>query len=239
MTAMDLRTEEDVQAFLPVYVAVDTSASMNQVTESGQLQIDVANEIVPAIVEVCEERPTVRDKLRLSLVSFNSDAEVVVPLGGKEDFVPPPVLSASGGTNYGALFKLLRSEIEDGVRALNTGGFRVYRPAVFMITDGEPNDPEPTRAAAFSSLVDPAFKAAPHVVMFGVADASPSTLKAYINRNGVAVGAKSGADAAEGLKAIISLLVSSIVASTSGDSDHAGFQFDAGDIDSDLLTVWD
>ena len=51
--------------------------------------------------------------------------------------------------------------------------------------------------------------------------------------------AKSGADAAEGLKAIISLLVSSIVASTSGDSDHAGFQFDAGDIDSDLLTVWD
>ena len=56
MTAMDLRTEEDVQAFLPVYVAVDTSASMNQVTESGQLQIDVANEIVPAIVEVWQGR---------------------------------------------------------------------------------------------------------------------------------------------------------------------------------------
>lgn len=231
--------EDERLALLPVYVAVDTSASMNKEAASGQKLIDVANEIVPAIVEVCEERPTVRDKLRLSLVSFSSSAEVVVPLGPKDDFIPIPTLSASGGTNYGAMFTLLRSEIEDGVRALNTGGFRVFRPAIFIVTDGEPTDPQHARDSAFNNLIDPSFRAAPHVVMFGVEDASPDTLKNYVNRNGAAVAAKDGADAAEALKAILEVLVSSIVASTAGDADSAGFKFDASDIDGDLLTVFD
>jgi len=229
-------------ALLPAYIVIDTSSSMDATADSGQKLIDVANEIVPAIIEVCERKPAVKDKLRLSLISFDSTAEVVIPLGCKDDFVPVPVLSAKGGTNYGAAFRLLRSEIEDGVRALNASGFQIFRPAVFFITDGEPIDKADDRDAAFADLIDPEFRAAPHIVMFGVADASPETLKAYVNRNGVAVAAKAGADAAEALGTIVTKLVSSIVQSIAGGEDHdagPGFKFDTGDLDGDLLAVFD
>lgn len=238
-------TSGEALGLLPVYIVVDTSASMNAHGSSdgtGPRLIDVANEIVPAVVEVCEVRPSVKDRLRLCLISFGSTAQVVVPLGMKDDFVPPPVLTASGGTNYGEAFRLLRSEIEDGVRALNLGGYKVFRPAVFFITDGEPIDDPSVRAAAFAELTDPGFPASPHIVMFGVADASPETLKAYINRNGVAVAAKAGADAAEALHEMLDPLVSSIVTSmvggAAGGADDGTFQFDPGAVNSDLLVVF-
>lgn len=236
-------TGEERLALLPVYIVVDTSSSMNASGSSdgtGPTLIDVANEIIPAIVEVCEAKPSVKDRLRLCLISFATTAQVVVPLGMKDDFVPVPVLTAQGGTSYGEAFRLLRTEIEDGVRTLNSSGYKVYRPAVFFITDGEPIDSGSERQAAFDALTDPGFRASPHIVMFGVADASPETLKAYTSRNGVAVAAKAGVDAAEALGAMLGPLVSSIVLSTAGSGEEMGsFTFAADDLNADLLAVFD
>jgi uncharacterized protein YegL len=228
-------------AYLPVYLVIDTSGSMD---EGNPPLIDIANQIVPAIVEVCEAKPAVRDKLRLSLVTFASDAKVVVPLGTKDDFIPIPVLKADGGTEYSKAFRLLATEIEAGVRSLKTADVDVYRPVVFMVTDGEPTDSETARDQAFDELKNLGNGLAPHIVVFGVADASPDTLKKYVNRGGKLVMARSGADASKALSEFVVKLVSTIVQSTVGgapgaapaaDGAHQPFQFMADDVDDDIV----
>lgn len=237
----DDQTTTKSAAYLPVYILVDTSGSMN---EGSPKRIEIANQIVPAIVEVCQAKPAVRDKLRLGLLSFASDAKVVVPLGTYKDFVPIPVLTATGGTEYAKAFRALATEIETGVRSLASPDVDVFRPVVFMVTDGEPTDADADRAKAFGELIALPNGLAPHVVVFGVADASADTLQQYVNRGGKLVMAKSGVDASEALGSIVTKLVSSIVQSTVGanavgeptaDGGRQGFQFIADDADDDIV----
>jgi uncharacterized protein YegL len=232
MTDVDA-SPSDVPGILPVYIVVDTSTSMS---EGNPPLIDIANEIVPAIVEVCEEKPTVRDKLRLSLIEFSSDARVVVPLGSKDDFVPVPILKANGATNFSSAFAMVASEIENGYNSLKASGVVVYRPVVFLVTDGAPTDSDDERDRAFRTLTNPTNeKLSPHVIIFGVAAAPAAVLKKYVNRKGELYVARAGVEASEALSAVITGLVGSIVASTNKASEGGAtddvFSFNASDID--------
>lgn len=216
----------------PAYVVVDTSWSM------GGDKIAAANGIVPRLIEACEGNTALADKLHVSIISFSDSARTVIPLSKGATLGTPPQLTAGGSTNYGAAFKLLRSEIETGVTTLKASNYDVLRPVVFFITDGEPTDDENDRAGAFVELTDSEFLAHPNIVMFGVGDATESTLKTYTSHRGSAVIAKDGASAAEALGAMIEVLVMSVVASVSGAAEEqGGFQIDSADADADLLTV--
>jgi uncharacterized protein YegL len=218
----------------PAYIVVDTSWSM-----SGD-RIAAANGIVPRLIEACEKNTALADKLYVSIIAFADSARTVIPLSKGATLGNPPQLTASGITNYGAVFKLLRSEIENGVTTLKANNYDVLRPVVFFITDGEPTDDENDRVDAFVELTDSAFLAHPNIVMFGVGEVEESTLKSYTSHRGSAVIAKDGASAAEALGAMIEVLVMSVVASVGGGEEGSGaFQIDAADVDADLLAVLD
>ena len=50
-------------------------------------------------------------------------------------------------------------------------GYRVFRPAVFFLTDGRPTDPGRTWRSALANLLDADFPHRPNIVAFGFGDA--------------------------------------------------------------------
>jgi uncharacterized protein YegL len=162
---------------LPFYVVVDVSYSMKGT------RIDQANEILPEVADTLRTNPILEDKIRVGLIDFSDDAKVVLPLCNLSE-QKLPSLSIRGGTNYGAAFSKLRSEIERDVTQLQSDGFQVHRPAVFFLSDGEPGDnwkPAFTSLVAYDREADVGFKWYPNVIPFGVGEAQRETLQELVH----------------------------------------------------------
>jgi len=124
---------EGLPQALAFYVLCDTSYSM---AEEG---IDAVNLSITEMHDHLLADPVVADKVRISLISFSSDASVEMALTRPSDVATMPTFVASGLTNYGRVFSLLKSRIDAELPVLAQTN-RVVRPVVFMVTDGEPND---------------------------------------------------------------------------------------------------
>jgi uncharacterized protein YegL len=120
---------------LPVYLLLDTSSSMAgapiQSVREGleQFQREVAND------------PFARDVVKVGVITFASDAQLVtgglVPIS---DFQPPQLV-ASGVTRLDLAFKVLLESMDRDVRHPVKGGHKGdWRPVVFILTDGRPTD---------------------------------------------------------------------------------------------------
>ncbi|MCY1658249.1 VWA domain-containing protein [Dietzia sp. SL131] len=166
----------------PVYIAVDTSSSMLQRTlpnGTGRKMIDIANDLVPMMAEELKEFPSVNDTARFEIVSFNTVATVRSRMDEFSSLPSSIEFKASGGTRYAALFALLKSRIDELVESTDLDTVDMYRPVVFVLTDGEPKDKEDVRDLAFAELVDREFAAAPHVLQFGLRMAGSEVLHRY------------------------------------------------------------
>ncbi|HZS74988.1 MAG TPA: VWA domain-containing protein [Ktedonobacteraceae bacterium] len=122
---------------LPVYLLLDTSGSMDgapieSVREGLELfQREVAND------------PFARDIVKVGVITFANDAQLVngklVPITSFQ----PPVLVASGVTRLDLAFKVLFESMNrepDVVKAVKGGQKGDWKPAVFVLTDGLPTD---------------------------------------------------------------------------------------------------
>lgn len=214
-------TESDdyVARYLPVFLVVDTSASMGFDRADGDRKlIDIANELVPTLVEKCDDYPTLDQKLRLCLIEFNSDAHVVIPLSESESFrTSIPSLTAGGSTDYGRAFARLYEELNAAVQSLAGPKIGVYRPTVFFITDGADNGKAAQRDQAWNTLVDSSFKFHPNFFTFGVAEAALDDLKSFKSGRGLVAVAKDPQQAVAGLAEVMGQLVRSIVSSSTGE----------------------
>ena len=171
--------QDEAQRILPIYLAVDRSWSMK---DDGK--IDAANELVPSIVDACLDNPVAEERSRFCLIAFNDEAEVIAPLSKGSDLPEDVALVPSSGTSYTNVFRLLRERIEADYQMLKADGAKVYRPAVFMITDGEPICNDSDRKKAFDELTAPEFAAFPLISLFGVGTkVSKETLTKYVWRN--------------------------------------------------------
>lgn len=191
---------------LPFYAVCDTSASMRDGT-----RIDALNHAIATTCDAIALNPVIADRVRFGIVAFAGDAEVALPLCDVALLDILPVLVPRGLTEYGRAFALLRRTIEHDVAQLVADGFRVFRPAVFFLTDGRPTDAGATWRAALGELLDGDFPHRPNVVAFGFGDAEPKLLAEIAT-----VAAYSAADALTASSAIASfgsLLVESVVAS--------------------------
>jgi len=229
--------------FLPVFLVVDTSWSMgDEQPGSTERLIDVANQLVPLIVEKCGQHPTLDQKLRLSLIQFSSAASVAIPLGETDSFRSSiPQLQPQDATDFGAAFELLYTEINDAVPSLRGGrdDYGVYRPTVFFITDGEDNGDSDRRDRAWAALTDPGFKFRPHFFTFGVAEASSKQLGQYKSGRGLVAVTKDPAKAVEGLSDVLGSLVRSIVSSSVGADPTGNIEIPADVFDPDVWDVLD
>jgi uncharacterized protein YegL len=205
-------TDDDVLV-LAFYLLVDVSYSM-----SGE-PIKAVNEILPEIIDAIQESPTLGDVVRLGAVSFSDSARVVLRLGDLRDVDQIPQFKIEGGTSYAAGFRQLRKDIDSDMAQLKSDGFKVYRPAVFFITDGAPTDDQSELDASFAELTDPKFRGRPNIIPFGVGT-DKAVLEPWVYPKPSDSGkpmrsyawAGSG-DAATAIRKIAELLITSIVAS--------------------------
>jgi uncharacterized protein YegL len=154
---------------LPVYLVVDTSASL--MAEIGSI-----NEALGNLFDSLAREPAVADTVRIALIQFSTDASVVMPLSNIGDITMVPTLEAGGATNYSAALRLVRQLIPKNVAELRAAGLEVLRPLMFFVTDGSPADPY--WQVALEDLISPEFRAHPTIVAIGFGSADPGILRA-------------------------------------------------------------
>lgn len=190
---------------LPFYLLCDESLSL-----SGE-NIEAINQQLADLHAEIVADPVVSDKAHFGIVAFSDDAATILPLSDLHDVKEIPLLTAGGYTNYEAAFRHMRAQISHDVERLKAAGTRVYRPAVFFISDGEPNGPD--WIAAYDALVDRDFGYRPNIIGFGVGGANRDiiarigTLAAYQATDEVGV--------ASALREFAKSLTSSVVQSAS------------------------
>jgi hypothetical protein len=206
---------DDSLLVLPFYLVVDVSYSMY-----GE-PIAAVNQILPEVIDTVEQSPTLGDLVRFGVIDFSDHARVVLPLTDLRDVTAIPTLEVRGGTSYAAAFRLLKQEIERDLATLKSGSYRVYRPAVFFMTDGQPTDSDEAVSAAFGELISPSFRARPNILPFGVSDSvSKQALDPWVFPRPGSTGKAMRSfiytgegGAAEAIPQFTEILVSSVVAS--------------------------
>jgi uncharacterized protein YegL len=194
----------DQGILLPFYLVVDVSFSMY-----GD-RLKQASLILPEVADSLARNPILNDKIRFGVIDFSDDARVVLPLCDVSTQDTLPGLSERSGTSYGAAFRMLRLQIEADVAQLKADGYKVHRPAVFFLSDGDPTDDWTDDFEALKK-----YTYYPVIVPFGVADADVDVMRMLVHpqTKSKLYMMKAGGDAAAAIKAMAEVLISSVLAS--------------------------
>jgi len=118
---------------LPVYLLLDVSGSM-----SGE-PIEAVKNGVQMMHSALRRDPYALESAYISVITFSSSVDQVIPLTEVAQFQPPS-LSAGGGTSLGAA---LQKVVECANKELVKSTKEVkgdWKPLVFIMTDGAPTD---------------------------------------------------------------------------------------------------
>jgi uncharacterized protein YegL len=118
---------------LPVYLLLDTSGSM-----SGE-PIAAVETGVQTLVSALRQDPYALETAYLSIITFDSCAEQIVPLTELTAFQMTSI-SAKGLTSLGDALKLLANKIDAEVAKTTAEEKGDWKPLVFIMTDGRPTD---------------------------------------------------------------------------------------------------
>lgn len=157
------------QQILPFYLVCDESTSME-----GE-PIEAINKALPELHMKIGANPVVADKAHFAIIAFNHEASVLLPLSDLSDVETVPTLEATGATSYGEAFRVLRETITQDVARLKQAGHKVYRPAVFFLTDGYPGDMD--WLSAYRELTDPSWGPHPNILAFGFGEADSQVIQ--------------------------------------------------------------
>jgi uncharacterized protein YegL len=118
---------------LPVYILADCSGSMN-----GN-PIESVKSGIRALHSELMGDPSAVESTYLSVITFDSNAQQIVPLTELSQFNTPD-LRAGGTTAFGAALKLLNDAINSEVHKNTPEQKGDWKPLIFIFTDGEPTD---------------------------------------------------------------------------------------------------
>lgn len=118
---------------LPVYLLLDVSGSM-----IGE-PIEAVRNGVQMLVSALRGDPQALETAYLSVITFESSARQVVPLTDLATF-QEPTINASGATALGEALELLSKKIDTEVTKTTAETKGDWKPLVFIMTDGMPND---------------------------------------------------------------------------------------------------
>ena len=191
---------------LPAYVLADESASMGPYHD----------ELSGGLISLCEglrAEPMVAAKLRLAVLGFSEDVQVRLAVADMRTETTVPQVFIRGLTNYGAVFDDLLYRIPADVRWLRSEGYKVHRPVVFFLSDGQPTDGDHWRHA-HAQLVDRTHTpTAPNIIACGIGDAEPATMVEVATRPEFAFVARPGTDIGRAISEFFHALTTSLVAS--------------------------
>lgn len=117
----------------PVVLALDASSSMH-----GP-RIDTLNETLKDFKNELVSDPVASLRVELAVISFGDSATLL------QDFVTiqtfePPVLRADGMTAMGAAVDMALDRLEARKQTYRSAGIRFFRPWLWLMSDGMPND---------------------------------------------------------------------------------------------------
>lgn len=124
---------ENPEPRVPCILLVDTSTSMH-----GP-KLDELNQGLQVYREALLGDPLASRRVEVAIVTFGGRVKCVTEFVTAEAF-DPPKLMALGGTPLGEAVSTGLDMIEQRKDAYRENGIAYYRPWVFLITDGEPND---------------------------------------------------------------------------------------------------
>lgn len=128
---------------LPIYIAIDTSGSMN-----GE-PISSVNVGLQAMVHALRQDPHALDSVHLSIITFDNEVKEIFPLTPLEEVqVPEITCPRSGATNLGAGLEKVINAMDKDVRKSTAEKKGDWRPMLFLMTDGAPSD-----TALFNEMV--------------------------------------------------------------------------------------
>ena len=175
----------------------------------------VLNESIESLYDQLITSPRISDFAKVSIISYNTDADVILPMTDIQSLDALPELSCGGVTDFVKAIRLIRTRIDEDVPALSAGR-EVHRPVVFLLTDGHPTDEDGHLSdgwrADYAALVDKSYPRHPNVVPFGYGAATADIMKDIATIPGTAFLAKNN-DTADALKNVIPALLNSLVAS--------------------------
>jgi len=118
---------------LPVYLVLDTSGSM-----MGD-PIAAVEEGVQKMLVALRQDPYALETAYLSVITFNTDAEQIIPLTELTMFQAPS-LTATGTTSLGAALRVLSKRINEEIVTTTAEVKGDWKPMVFIMTDGRATD---------------------------------------------------------------------------------------------------
>ena len=129
---------------LPIYLLLDTSGSM-----CGEAIAAVQNG-VQMVISALQNDPRALETAYISIITFESEVKQLIPLTELSQFTPP-ILTANGLTSMGGALKLV-SDCADREVIKNTPDTKGdWKPMVFIMTDGMPNDDFDSGLAVFKA----------------------------------------------------------------------------------------
>lgn len=120
---------------LPVYLLIDTSGSMQgEPIESVKVGIE-------AMLSSLRSEPCALESVNISIITFDREVKVLVPLTPLEDFQLPMItVPESGPTHTGAALELLCKQVDSEVKLSTPERKGDWMPLLFLLTDGKPSD---------------------------------------------------------------------------------------------------
>jgi uncharacterized protein YegL len=118
---------------LPVYLLLDVSGSM-----SGE-PIEAVKTGVQMLISTLRQDPYALETAWLSVITFDSSAQQVVPLTELSAFQTPSI-RASGTTALGEALTLLADRVETEIGKSTAEVKGDWKPLIFLMTDGVPTD---------------------------------------------------------------------------------------------------
>jgi uncharacterized protein YegL len=159
--------EESADTVLPVYLVLDTSASMSG-TDQDALRNDVE-----LIVRALRSDVSAAQRLALGVVTFSDRATEARELSRMSALWDWPEYATGGSTDFAALFDDLTVILQrDSRRLRESMGVQLLNPMIFLITDGGSTTPWQESFARFQDL-----SLRPFVIAFGVRDAEREILR--------------------------------------------------------------
>lgn len=207
-------------SILLVYFVADESGSMER-------NIRELNDGLITLQDELQKQPFAASKVRFSVIGFSDKAFTHLEAADLRTTQWLPTLSAQGLTSYSAAFTELGYRISVDIAQLKQQGFTVHRPAVFFLTDGQPNRHEDWRTARTKLLDQPA---RPNILAFGIGDADASTVAELATKKEFALISAHGVDTGAALSEFLTSLTQSVISSGQAlASGRAELQFDRPD----------
>lgn len=120
---------------LPVYILIDTSGSMKgEPIESVKVGLE-------AMIASLKQEPYSLETANISIITFDREVRVLLPLTPIEDVIMPDILVPdSGPTHTGMALQLLCQQVQKEVRLSTPQQRGDWMPLLFILTDGKPSD---------------------------------------------------------------------------------------------------